>query len=146
METDLRISDFLGPLLRNQFRAPICPCQGPPKNLNAHETECWKWSVEYWAGSAHYSVSPPTHAAVVSPTRKRMNRRMLISSPSCLATPATCYLTVISEFLFTKPWSSRQLVWKNFSSLPSTILATTCGGLFLTCSNAISFSFARMAG
>src|SRR5256885_7261877 len=76
------------------------------------KTECWKWSVEYWAGSAHYSVSPPTHAAVVSPTRKRMNRRMLILSPSCLATPATCSLTVISELFLTKPWSSRQCVWK----------------------------------
>src|SRR2546425_744949 len=40
-----RISDFLGarnsfrqivdngPLLRNKFRAPICPCEWPPKNL-----------------------------------------------------------------------------------------------------------------
>jgi hypothetical protein len=42
-------------------------------------------------------------------------------------------LTETSELRLTKPWSSRQQPWKNFSSLPSTILAMACGGLFLTC-------------
>ena len=38
-----------------------------------------------------------------SPTWKRTKRRMVISSPSALATPPICSLTEISEFFFTKP-------------------------------------------
>ena len=53
-----------------------------------------------------------------SPTWKRTKPRMVISSPSCLATEATCSLTVTSEFRFTKPWSTRQTVWKYFSMTP----------------------------
>src|ERR1051325_7259283 len=66
--------------------------------------ECWSGA----AGLSHHSIASSLHfpipygAAAVSPTWKRMNRRMLISSFSCRATPATCSLTVISEFFLTK--------------------------------------------
>ena len=44
----------------------------------------------------------------LSPTWNRTKRRMVISSPSCLAICATCSLTLTSELRFTKPWSTRQ--------------------------------------
>jgi len=43
------------------------------------------------------------HEAALSPTWKRTKRRIVISSPNCLATEPTCSLTETSEFFFTKP-------------------------------------------
>src|SRR5208337_2828007 len=50
----------------------------------------------------------PDQADCASPTWNRTKRRIVTSSPSDLATWATCSRTEISEFFFTKPWSTRQ--------------------------------------
>src|ERR1043166_1205038 len=44
----------------------------------------------------------------LSPTWKRTKRRIVMLSPSCLATEPTCSFTETSELRLTNPWSTRQ--------------------------------------
>ena len=59
-----------------------------------------------WPGFKNRGGGP--NQALASPIWNRTKRRITISSPNSLAMDARCSLTATSQFLLTKPWSSKQ--------------------------------------
>src|ERR1035438_4324830 len=83
--------------------------QGPylVHGVRAHRSELHGTAVTETPAGRHSGGSGNEaggfQAVAASPIWNRTKRRMVISSPNCLATDATCSLSEISEFFLTKP-------------------------------------------